>query len=287
MQMQSELADGVDMFFGFNGSSNTQAGLVQSLPEAGDFFQPTAFLAPFDQLSGEQTGGGTRVELGDNTDLSVSAFSSADSDASRQTVMQKVELSHKTVGDIELRLGYGFMQEDGGFLGSETKGAFGADSGGNSQYVDLSVLAPLTEKVSLFGAYTRGETDASGGGNSLLSNYSALSSEAFGAGLVMTDVAEKGDGLSLIIGQPLRVTEGSAEVTVPTGRNENGEVTQESATLDLAPDGREIAIEAVYNVALDDANQSLSAGSFVRLNPDHDPDADPDVGLGLTYKLRF
>lgn len=287
MQMQSELADGVDLFFGFNGSSNTEAGLVQSLPEAGEFFQPAAFLAPFDQLSGEQTGGGSRFDLGENTELTVSAFASTDNDAARQTLMQKIELAHKTVGDIELRLGYGFMQEDGGFLGSEASGAFGADTGGNSQYVDISVLAPLSEHIGLFGAYSQGSTDASGGGNSLLSNYSSISSEAFGAGLVMTDVAQKGDGFSVMVGQPLRVTEGSAEVTVPVGRTEDGAILQEEATLDLSPEGRETAIEAVYKFTLDDDNQSLSAGSFVRLNPNHDPDADPDVGFGVSYKLTF
>ncbi len=287
MQMQSELTEDVDLFFGFNSTSDAASGLASSLPEGGDFFQPTAFLAPFDQLAGLQHGGGTTLELGDNTDLTIAAFSSADNDTTRQSVMQKVELKHKTVGDIELRLGYGFMQEDGGFLGSEARGAFGADSGGNSQYLDVSVLAPLSDKVSLFGAYTQGNTEASGGGNSLLSNYSAIRSEAFGAGLVMTDIAEKGDGFTLMIGQPLRVQDGSAEVTVPVGRNQDGTIVKEDATLDLSPAGREIAIETVYNVALDDDNQSLSAGSFVRLNPNHDPNADPDVGVGLSYKLKF
>ena len=287
MRMQSEIRDGVDVFFGFNGSSNTDAGLAQSLPETGDFFQPTAFLAPFDQLSGEQTGGGATVELSDDTDLTVSAFASTDDDAGRQATLQKIELAHKTVGDIELRLGYGFMQEEGGYLGSEAKGAFGAESGGNSQYLDLSVLAPLNEKISLFGAYSRGNTDASGGADSLLSDYSTIHSEAFGAGLVVADLVEEGDGLSLMVGQPLRVTDGGAELTVPTERNQDGTLVQERATLDLSPDGREIAIETVYNVALDDENQALTAGSFVRFNPDHDPDADPDVGIGLTYKLKF
>ncbi|MGI9492980.1 MAG: S8 family peptidase, partial [Geminicoccaceae bacterium] len=271
MQMRSELGDGVDLFFGFNGSSNTDAGLVQSLPETGDFFQPTAFLAPFDQLSGEQTGGGTSVELSDDTDLAVSAFASTDEDAGRQTTLQKIELAHKTIGDIQLRLGYGFMQEEGGFLGSEASGAFGAESGGHSQYLDLSVLAPLSDKISLFGAYSRGNTDASGGTNSLLSDYSSIHSEAFGAGLVIADLIEESDGLSLMVGQPLRVTDGSAELSVPTARNQDGTLVQEGATLDLSPDGREIAIETVYNVALDDENQALTAGSFVRFNPDHNP----------------
>ncbi len=286
MQMQAEVTDEVDLFFGLNGSSLTQGGLVRSLPQSGDFFQPTAFLAPFDQLSGELNGGGTSVSLGENTDLTISAFASADDEATRQAVMQKVELVHKTMGDAELRLGYGFMQEGGGFLGSEAKGAFGADSSGKSQYLDISLMMPLTEKVSLFGAYSQAGTDASGG-DSLLSDYSTIRSDAFGAGLVMTDLAEKGDGLSLMVGQPLRVREGSAEVTVPVARNLDGTIVQEGAELDLAPDGREIAIETVYNFALDGDNQSLSAGGFVRLNPDHDPDAAPDVGLGLSYQLNF
>ena len=287
MTVQSEAGEGVDLFVGFNSSSNTVAGLVESLPQTSEFFQPAAFLAPFDQISGEQTGGGTRVELGDNTDLTVSAFTSADDGAVRQVTMQKVELTHKTVGDIELRLGYGFMQEEGGFLGGEARGAFGAESGANSQFLDLSVLAPVTGKVHLFGAYSRGATDASGGGNSVLSNYSMIQSEAFGAGLTVADLAEEGDGLSVMVGQPLRVTDGSAELTLPTARNQDGSVVQEQTTLDLAPDAREIAVETVYNFALDDEDQALTAGGFIRFNPDHDPDADPDVGIGLTYKLTF
>ncbi len=287
MQMQSELAEGLDMFLAFNGSSNAETGLVQTLAGTGDFFQPTAFLAPFDQLSGELTGGGTRVSLGDDLDLTVSAFTSTEDDAARQVVMQKIELGYRTVGDIELRLGYGFMKEDGGFLGSEATGAFGSNSEASSQYLDISLLAPISDKIDLFGAYSQGHTDSSAGASSLLSDYSTIRSEAFGVGLVMSDVAEEGDGLSLIVGQPLRVNKGSADVTVPVGRTEDGTILQRSGRLDLSPEGREIAIEAVYNVALDDESQSLSAGSFVRLNPDHDPNASPDIGVGISYKLTF
>ncbi len=287
MQMQSEMFEGVDLFMAFNGSSNAETGLVQTLAGTGDFFQPTAFLAPFDQLSGELTGGGSRVALGDDLDLTVSAFASTEDDTTRQVVMQKIELAYRTAGDIELRLGYGFMQEDGGFLGSEATGAFGSNSEASSQYLDISLLAPLSDKVDLFGAYSEGNTDTSGSGSSLLSDYSTIRSEAFGVGLVMSDVAEEGDGLSFIVGQPLRVNKGSADVTVPVGRTEDGTVLQRSGTLDLSPEGREIAIEAVYNVALDDESQSLSAGSFVRLNPDHDSNASPDIGVGVSYKLTF
>jgi len=103
----------------------------------------------------------------------------------------------------------------------------------------------------------------------------------------MQDLMEDGDGFSLMIGQPLRVTSGSADVTVAVGRTEDGQVLTETARADLAPDAREINTEAVYNFALDGEEQSLSAGAFVRFNPDNDPNASPDYGFGFKYQLRF
>ncbi|MDH3663124.1 MAG: S8 family serine peptidase [Alphaproteobacteria bacterium] len=286
LEMRSELADGVDFFFGLNGSSVTEAGVTKRLPEAGGLFQPTAFLAPYDQLAGEQSGGGTSIALGDQTDLLLSTFVSTDTDSGREASMQKIELAHRTFADLELRLGYGFMNEAGGFLGGEASGAFGEDSGGNSHYVDLSLLAPITEDLKLFGAYTYGLTDASGG-SGLITEVSTLRSSAFGVGLALADVAGEGDCLTFMIGQPLRVSEGSAEVTVPTGRTPDGEVIRESGALDLTPSGREIAFEASYDFGLADDDHDLAIGVFLRLNPDHDPDAEPDAGIGLKYKLTF
>lgn len=284
--MQSELAEGVDFFFGLNGSSVTEAGITQRVPEAGGLFQPAAFLAPFDQLAGEQTGGGTAIALSDSTSLLLSTFVSSEDTSGRQSSMQKIELAHRTFADIQLRLGYGFMDEDGGFLGSEASGAFGSDSGGKSHYVDLSLVAPVTEDFKLFSAYTYGLTDGSGG-SGLVSEVSRLRSSAFGAGLSLGDVASNGDGLTFMIGQPLRVSEGSAEVTVPTGRTSDGEVIRDSGSLDLSPSGREFAFEATYDFGLRDEDHGLATGVFLRLNPDHDPDAKPDAGIGMKYKLTF
>ncbi len=286
LEMRSKLTEGVDFFFGLNGSSVTEAGTTQRVPEAGGLFQPAAFLAPFDQLAGEQTGGGTAIALSDTTDLLLSTFVSSDDTSGRASSMQKIELAHRTYADIELRLGYGFMDEDGGFLGSEASGAFGSDSGGKSHYVDLSLVAPVTDDLKLFGAYTYGQTDGAGG-SGLVSDVSKLRSSAFGAGFSLADVASDGDGATFMVGQPLRVSKGSAEVTVPTGRTSDGEVIQDSGSLDLSPSSREIAFEATYDFGLQDDDHGLATGVFLRLNPDHDPDAKPDAGIGMKYRLTF
>jgi len=286
LEMHSELVDGVDVFFGLNGSSVTDAGITKSVAAAGRLFEPAAFLAPFDQLGGEQTGGGASIALSDSTDLLLSTFVSADTDSGREASMQKIELTHRSFADVEIRLGYGFMSEDGGFLGGEASGAFGGDSGGNSHYVDVSLVAPITEDVKLFGAYSHGLTDASGG-SGLITGVSRLQSSAFGAGLSLADIASEGDGLTFIVGQPLRVSEGSADVTVPIGRTSDGRVIRERADLDLTPSGREIAFEATYDFSLAGDDQQLATGVFLRLNPDHDPDARPDAGIGIKYTLAF
>jgi hypothetical protein len=293
LQLQSAAGPGIDTFFAFNGSSQTSADLTARLSaEDGSLLAPGMFLAPFDALAGAQTGGGAHLALGADTTLTLAVFDAAESAPGdpqlRQAATQKVTLRHTTWHEVELRLGIGTVQEDGGFLGSQTAGAFGTDATSSSAYLDLSLLAPVSDRLTLFGAYVRGTSTVRSGAGSLLGEFSGLATESFGAGLLLDDVLATGDGFSLLIGQPLRVSDGAATMSVPIGRTEDGRVLHDQARVELAPAGREIATEAVYRFALDDAaHQSLAAGGFVRLNPDHDPTASPDLGIGLRYRWQF
>ena len=178
--------------------------------------------------------------------------------------VQKVELMHRTVGDVELRLGLGSLQEEGGFIGSSASGAFGSATATDTQFVNLSLMAPVTDDVSLFGAYNLGRSSTSTAGGSLLNDLSSTETEAFGAGLVVKDLVLDDDRFTLLVGQPLRVTAGSADVTVPVSRTEEGEVFTETVRADLSPDEREIATEAVYKMSLGAEGGVLSTGAFVR-----------------------
>lgn len=286
----SEVSKDFSVFGMLNQTSTVDAGLQKTLAEeGGGFLQPGAFLTPYDSLAGAQSGGGLTYALGETTKLTIAAFTSGEGEDNPEASLQKIELSHKTVGDVELRLGYGWLTENDRFLGSGSKGAFGSDGSGSSQYVNLSLIAPITEKLRLFGAYSSGWTDISTGDgrSSLFDGWSEVRSDAFGIGLAATDVLEEEDGLTLMVGQPLRVREGAATATVPVGRTDSGDVIAESGKIDLSPGGQEITTEMAYRFALDDQASSLSAGAFVRLNPDHDPDADPDLGIGMRYQLKF
>lgn len=286
----SAISDRLSVFGTLNQSATVDAGLHQAIASTGGgSMQPSTFLAPYDSLAGAQSGGGFSYALGDDTKLTLGAFTAGDGQDSAEASSQKIELSHRSIGDVELRLGYGWLAEEDRFLGSESEGAFGADGSGASQYLNLSLIAPVTERVKLFGSYSSGWTDIGTGanGSTLFDHWSTVRSEAFGVGLLASDVIEKGDGLTVMVGQPLRVTDGSATVDVPVGRTEDGKVLSEKAKVDLSPGAMEVTTEMAYRFALDHDAGSLSTGTFVRLNPDHDPDADPDVGVGVRYQLKF
>ena len=288
VRFQSEASERLDLFMSFNETGTTDLGIGRALArEEAAFFQQSAFLAPYDRMAGLQSGGGAVYQFGEKTKVAVSAFAAANEEALTEINMQKVELLHETVGDIQLRLGIGLLQEEGGFLGSSTSGAFGSQTDTDTQYVSLSLVAPVTDDISLFGAYSAGESTTSSATASLLDDFSTTRAEAFGAGIVVKDLIGDGDGFTFMVGQPLRASAGSADVTVPVGRTEEGGVVTETARVDLTPETREITTEAVYRFGLEDEAQDLSAGTFVRFNPDHDPDASPDIGFGVKYKLRF
>ena len=85
-----------------------------------------------------------------------------------------------------------------------------------------------------------------------------MSTEAFDIGFFVVDVAADGDHLSLIVGQPVRVQETNATLTLPMVRTEDGRFVSERRTFDLEPDAREISLEANYQFALYDDDTLLA-----------------------------
>ena len=228
-----------------NDSSVTDAGVEGAIAGYDSLlFAPGSFLTPFDDIAGDvQTGGGAMLTLDERTNITLSAFTTnRDSIDKRETSMQKIELSHRIGTGIELRLGYGWLDERDGFVGGSSAGAFG-ETEASSSFVTAGVVAPIGDDLHLFGSYTSGRSSLSTGGSALIGNWSDMRTESFGIGLLADDVAEDGDHLTLMVGQPVRVQEAKATLTLPTGRTEDGRVLSERRTVDLAPDAREIRSE--------------------------------------------
>ncbi|NJO38561.1 MAG: hypothetical protein HC871_14340 [Rhizobiales bacterium] len=158
-------------------------------------------------------------------------------------------------------------------MGGRAGGAFGDQVASRSQFFTLALLGALTDDIDWFASYSRGRSSTGQRGDSLVRDWSDGRSEAFGAGLIMRDLARDDDGLTLMVGQPLRQERISATVDLPRARRPDGSVVRSSERLDFTPKAREIAAEIGYRLPL--GAHDVQAAGFVRLNPDHDPDRAP------------
>ncbi len=285
-RMSGVMTKRLGYFAGINTSPSDAMGVLQPFRGGGaEFMSGTAFFAPYDALTGPANGGGMRYALNDRTTLKIAGFQSSQSLAQDQDAsLARMEIGYRLSG-IDLRVGVGHISERGGVLGSTAEGAFDAGQTGSSNFVNVSVTAPLTDSVSVFASYTEGNSTQSNT-SGLISGISGARANAFGVGLAARDVVWDDDRLSFSAGQPLRVSSSRATVTVPVSLENGTDVHFESADIDLSAEAREIALEAVYTTPVAEES-TVSLGLFGRLHPDHNPNAAPDIGVGAKFAHRF
>lgn len=100
----------------------------------------------------------------------------------------------------------------------------------------------------------------------------------------MTDALAEGDRLGLLVGQPLRVDEARARLSVPVGMERDGTINWNSARTDIAPRGRELDVQLAYDYALG-GRAKLASWLMMRLEPGHVAAAGPEFGIGLRLRL--
>jgi subtilisin family serine protease len=289
LKFEADVTTNIGLFASIYGESAPKLGLETELL-ASDvlFLSEESFFSPYDQWTKETAGAGFSLRPSDKAEVAFSAQTSLGDDDGSTRSMQRVEAKALGPGSITFHLGVGLVQEEGGFLGGTSKGALGSDLSAHSQFLTVSAKGPLSESIDWFGSYSRGRSSIDGGSNSLLSDWSEAEAEAFGMGLVMRDLASQGDGLTLMVGQPLRQEKLRAALSLPVARQPNGDVIRMSEKVDVAPTAREIATEIGYRLPLgEQGHHDLRAAGFLRFKPDHDQSQAPETGVGLVYRWRF
>ena len=92
--------------------------------------------------------------------------------------------------------------------------------------------------------------------------------------------------MGFVLNQPLRMTRGEAKLTLATGRDQEGNVFQQSLAADLVPKGREIDFEAFYRVGLAEQT-TLTTSAMLRSEPGHSEDAGPEGVFFLHFEHSF
>ncbi len=289
LRFSADVADETRIFASLNSDGGPRLGLSADLTERrGTTLQRHAFLSPHHIVAQDAATAGVSFSPMKGTTMAVSTSSTVLSMDSSKTSLQRAEVLQRLPKAIDVRLEAGLIQEEGGFAGGRSSGAFGDQRSARSQFLTISFLGPIHDDIDWFASYSRGFSSIGEGEVVDLMDWSNTRSEAFGAGVIVRDFMHDGDGVTLMVGQPLRQNHAKATIDLPVARRPDGRLVTAEETIDFAPDAREIATEIGYSLPLDRyGDMDLEAVGFLRLNPDHDDDRKPEAGVGLAYRWRF
>lgn len=172
-----------------------------------------------------------------------------------------------------------------GMLGGYSKRVLGLSQQTGTTGVTISGAWALGATWTLTGAFSRTNTGAPTA-TGLLMDATGIQAQSYGIGLVHSDNWRNGDRLSLTVNAPLRARHGSLTYSVVTGVTEDGEPIYGMHKVDLAPSAQEWITEARY-VTRVSTGAAVSAVAALRMNPDHDASAKPQLAMGVRYNLSF
>ena len=190
----------------------------------------------------------------------------------------------------------GAVREQESFLGARLQGALGAAQG-TTNFFGINGVWAVGDDVNVGGDDLRnhkpwrvlasaylGRTRAQVNGG-LVQEVGTLISSAFSIGAVRESLWRRDDWFGLRLSQPLRTERGHLKMRLPTGRTRYGETVSDDHTMNLAPAGRHVQVEAVYHVPL--AGGALQATLGAERHSQHDRSSDIHPTFRVKFERRF
>ncbi|WP_115366787.1 S8 family peptidase [Alteripontixanthobacter maritimus] len=186
-------------------------------------------------------------------------------------------------GNLAATLGMNWLDEDDTVLGAYFHEALGGN-GASTMFVDAGAAWHFAPGWRLGGDVRQGFSRARSGG--LVAAGSDFTSRAWSFDLSRSGALKLGDSLGFRVSQPLRVSHGGLQLSLPV----DYDYTTESAiygnrALSLSPDGREMMGEIAWRGPLWNGNGALSV--FYRSQPGHFAGAQDDTGMALRWNKSF
>lgn len=284
----SQLSDGNALFVSFNEDPSQHFGLHggDSVDSAALITQD-AFASPYLSMTEDTFAFATTSKIKGLGDLRVSSFTGEVEEGEEAKAFgTAMELAMQPTDSANVAVQFGIVGEEETFLGASTQGAFGFDGDTPTLFSGISADLALTGKLSLVGSVYTGFSTPNPASDSLFTDVSQIQSQSFSLGLVGQDLLRDGDGFGFVLNQPLRVTSGTADIALTSGRDAAGNLSVTNLTADLTPTGRELDFEVFYNMALGDET-SLTASAALRREPGHIADADDEGIFALRLRHSF
>lgn len=203
--------------------------------------------------------------------------------ASREAIVRRAGVAiDRTTGPVLVSLGLGWQAEDRTILGARMLDGLGG--GADSLFLDLAGRWQIGPAWQLGAAWREGRTRLRRGG--IVAGGAAIASNGWAVDLTRAGVFAADDALSLRLSQPLRVSRGHLDLTLPVAWDY---ATARAATsvraVSLAPRGRELTGEIAWRGGV--LGGTAVASLFYRRNPGHFAAVSADAGAGLAWSAEF
>ena len=219
----------------------------------------------------------TSYRLNQMVQLDVSLADTHDSEELDQGNQQWASAIHLQNDSFGASLEGGILAEEGSLYGSAPGGALGVASA-DTRYFRISGYGRINNHLAVLAAFSGALTEVNEAKGKFLDDFSDLTAQSWLVGLGAKGVFSKNDGASLTVSQPLKVTDGSADLDVPYGLGADGRVLRYQERIGLAPSGSETSLELSYRIKW---SKSLELGAYgaMRYEAGHNPQ------LGLRTEL--
>lgn len=194
-----------------------------------------------------------------------------------------VEGKYQFSDNAGVTLQFGQLEEKGSLFGGAAGGLFGVETA-LTYAVNMSGNLKINEKLSLLANYGLGYTRVNASQNSILDNFDKIKSDWYSIGLVGNNVLRDRDQFGIAFLQPLKVTSGHVDYSIPKHYNVDGSIHFDTDRINLADSGAtERSVETYYRTKLTD---KVELGSYFtyRHNPNHSAEFDNDYIVMATMR---
>ena len=250
-------------------------------------FRDRFVVEPFTELTGDGAAFGVDWRRDEHTRLDFVGKAGSGYFGGGRARLASLGVTRRFGTGLSLSVRYGALRERGSWLGIRGSGAFRDDPGVHTDFLDLGVERRTASGAMFFGSVGLGSTkSAPAGAGSLISGWSGGRGESFAFGGEWPDLWRDSDRLTLSASSPLRPRGAGVYVDVPDRELADGVVGYTRHRVDLSPRGREVRLQLVYE-AETAPGAALTVGGFLRLNPDHDPEAASEFGAAARFRVDF
>ena len=196
-----------------------------------------------------------------------------------------LSLSSSDVLPFHFGVQFGLVNESNGLVGSSGIGALKLGDNMQTWFAGGTTGWRLGAWEAIASAYI-GVTQPDEVSGSLFIEMSSLVSTTMSVGMTRPNLFARGDRLSFLLTQPLRVESGAAQLRFAASRTRYRDVILDELKADLAPSGREIELEASYLYPISSSSRLALAASLIR-ERGHSKDAPLEARMIARWGIKF